>query len=1202
MKEDKNISSKAALFQQNTEERLRKSEMRYQNLFDLSPNGLLLEDLNGIILDVNISFCKSLGYKKEELIGKNIQIIIPKEDTDKILPNIKKIISETAMFHTTRNLKKDGNLCWMELKEILVSLPNDDEGILVVSNDITEQIQMEANLRESEYFFKESQRAAFIGSYKVNFQTGIWESSDVLDSIFGIEKFYERTIDSWIDIIYPEDQEMMHKYLLEEVIAKHTSFNKEYRIIRKLDNEIRWVQGKGEIKIDQSDNVVSMIGTIQDITEHKLSEEKLIEIESNARKNNELLRSILESPKGIIIFSLDTKYQYTAFTNSHKDTMKHIWGADIKVGMNMLDIILNPDDRQKAKCNFDSTLQGKHLTLIEEYGDDNLFRTSWENRYSPIYDHNEIIVGLTVFVTDITERKHIEKLLIDKEADLRKAQEIAKIGSWKREIDGKGWWSDEMYHIYGVSADTFTINKENILNLVHPDDRKKMETWNKACSEGKSPGELEFRVIHPNGEICYISGRGELTYNSEGKPLFINGTAQDITEHKQAENELIKAKIIAQESEAKFRAILENSQDAIGVSKNGNLIFSNSEYLNLYGYNSSDELIGKPTLDQIAPQEKAKVSEITINRENGKNVPGFYETIGVRKNGEEFPFEVKAGIFYFENELYNIAIIRDITERKLSEQKLLQSNIELNEAKEKAEESEERLFTFMNSIPDIVCYKDGEGRWLLANDADLELFDLVGVDYFGKTDIELCEFTNTIYKNAFTLCMESDELAWTNKGILQGIEKIPTLEGKIRTFEVYKIPIFYADGQRKGLAVIGRDITTLHETNEKLNIAKDKAEEASRLKSSLLSNMSHELRTPMAGILGFSEVLTHELTNPAQIKMVNSINKSGKRLMATLNSIMDLSLLESASLKVDYKLLHPVSCINNVFELFRNIAEDKNLDLDLIVKDKNIVVRVDYNLFQQVISSLIDNALKFTKKGGIKIEIDSKQTDGKVVFICRVNDTGIGIPKEMQELIFNEFRQASEGIARLYEGNGLGLTIAHKIVNLMNGKIKLESELGIGSTFTIELPGEISEDNTKKNSVNRKKVANTIIPLKGKDSKLPKVLYVEDNEINIQLTKVYLQNICDFEFVTDGEAAIEKVQQTQYNIILMDINLGHGIDGIETTKKIRSIKEYKDTPIIAVTGYTMPDEIENILAGGCNKVITKPFTKAQILELISLFT
>ena len=287
MKEDKNISSKAALFQQNTEERLRKSEMRYQNLFDLSPNGLLLEDLNGIILDVNISFCKSLGYKKEELIGKNIQIIIPKEDTDKILPNIKKIISETAMFHTTRNLKKDGNLCWMERKEILVSLPNDDEGILVVSNDITEQMQMEANLRESEYFFKESQRAAFIGSYKVNFQTGIWESSDVLDSIFGIEKFYERTIDSWIDIIYPEDQEMMHKYLLEEVIAKHTSFNKEYRIIRKLDNEIRWVQGKGEIKIDQSDNVVSMIGTIQDITEHKLSEEKLIEIESNATKKHD---------------------------------------------------------------------------------------------------------------------------------------------------------------------------------------------------------------------------------------------------------------------------------------------------------------------------------------------------------------------------------------------------------------------------------------------------------------------------------------------------------------------------------------------------------------------------------------------------------------------------------------------------------------------------------------------------------------------------------------------------------------------------------------------------------------------------------------------------------------------------------------------------------------------------------------------------
>jgi len=149
---------------------------------------------------------------------------------------------------------------------------------------------------------------------------------------------------------------------------------------------------------------------VQDITERKQAELALFESKEQARQNNELLRSIMESPKGMIIFSLDPQYRYTAFTVSYKETMKYIWGVDIKVGMNMLDIIHNDGDREKAKHNFDLTLRGEHLILFEEYGADDLYRTWWENRYSPIYSDTNTIVGLTVFVTDITERKQSEAI------------------------------------------------------------------------------------------------------------------------------------------------------------------------------------------------------------------------------------------------------------------------------------------------------------------------------------------------------------------------------------------------------------------------------------------------------------------------------------------------------------------------------------------------------------------------------------------------------------------------------------------------------------------------------------------------------------------------------------------------------------------------------------------------------------------------
>jgi len=193
-------------------------------------------------------------------------------------------------------------------------------------------------------------------------------------------------------------------------------------------------------------------------------------------------------------------------------------------------------------------------------------------------------------------------------------------------------------------------------------------------------------------------------------------------------------------------------------------------------------------------------------------------------SGKEREFQKKDGKI-----VSIVGIVTDITLQKNYEKELI-------EAKEKAEENEQRLFTFINSIHDVICYKDGYGKWLLANNADLELFCLQGVDYFGKTDFELSEYTDEVYKNAFINCMETDEIAWKQKTISNGIEIIPTVKGEKRIYEVSKVPIFYSNGERKGLAVIGRNISRLYETQEHLKVAKEKAEESEqRLKLATIS-------------------------------------------------------------------------------------------------------------------------------------------------------------------------------------------------------------------------------------------------------------------------------------------------------------------------------------------------------------------------------
>lgn len=381
----------------------------------------------------------------------------------------------------------------------------------------------------------------------------------------------------------------------------------------------------------------------------------------------------------------------------------------------------------------------------------------------------------------------------------------------------------------------------------------------------------------------------------------------------------------------------------------------------------------------------------------------------------------------------------------------------------------------------------------------------------------------------------------------------------------------------------------LRDKNNELEIAKERMEKASKARAEFLSTVSHELRTPLNAINGISHILLEEKPKASQIEYLKSLKFSGNYLLTYINEILEINRIESNNIEVEQINFNFKELLHNIQNSLKEQASQNNNEFKLEIGNEvpdNLIG--DPTKLSQIFINLINNALKFTHNGIITVKssvIHKSEEDCSLKF--EVKDTGIGIPKDKQESIFESFSQGSVEINRKYGGTGLGLTIVRRLVSLMGGKISVESEINKGSTFSFTLDFKIGEETVP---VNVNFVSDETIFIN------KKILLVEDNKINQMITKKIIEKkrmIC--ELCETGEDAILKLKENKYDLVLMDVHLP-GINGTIATEEIRKFD--KQTPIIALTAISLDENRDMLMSFGMNDVITKPFNPDNLYKVI----
>ncbi len=603
----------------------------------------------------------------------------------------------------------------------------------------------------------------------------------------------------------------------------------------------------------------------------------------------------------------------------------------------------------------------------------------------------------------------------------------------------------------------------------------------------------------------------------------------------------------------------------------------NHATLKIFGYRE-DKMLGM-SLYQLIPSLAGYI---------GKPFTKGLELSALNSQGQEFPIEFALAIMTIDGQPEQIAVLRDISERKAIEAQLQQHRESLQMMVHAATaETKAILDTAANAVITI----DQQGIIDTFNPAAEIMFGYKASEIRGKNVSILAHGVSVEQQMALLNNLSVNAPA----GIVDATREV-TAERKDGSTFPARLSVGHCELDSGKHLFVGfvEDITQQKNFERELLRAKDVAEQGARTKAVFLANMSHEIRTPMNAIIGFSEILLQKADiDPQYLGLINTIRESGKNLLAIINDILDFSKIEAGKIDLESVSMPLIDTIAKALGMLQLNAQNKGLSLNFSCgKDIPAQVTGDPTRLRQVVINLVSNAIKFTEKGRVDVSIET--TDDPDILRFSVRDTGCGISPEHQKEIFGAFSQGSTSTTRKYGGTGLGTTISKEIVEMMGGRIWFDSHEGQGSTFyfTARLPKASSE-----NAQDSEASVYEIPPRKTLN-----ILFAEDNDVNAKLVSQWFEHLDhNLTRVTDGLQAIEAFKRGGFDLIMMDIQMPH-MDGISATKVIRQYeREHQLQPIaiLAQTASMLETQQQSYFDAGFDLVVGKPINFSELLVTIA---
>ncbi len=986
------------------EESLIKSEEKYREIFENVQDVFYQVKLDGIVSEISPSIKHITDFSREELIGRQItDFYYNPSDRSTLIKNIQEK-GELKDYELKMKTKTGGIRNVSINARLILDMNGRPDHIDGAMRDITVRKIAEEALIESEKKYRQLIENAAELILLTDKNGNFIFANDAALKFSGYTP-QEITSFNYLDLVHEDYKKKVRTFYYRQFINKNEESSLQFPFYTK-SGEIKWLEQNVKLNMDGG-KLTGYQLIARDITERIILEDSL-------KENLIRMSGIIEGTPHLFFYTQDSDGNNTYAS----PTIEKITGYSINNWLSAKDWFVTDSAINKiAKERTHTHLRGELtkdpiLVEVKHAAGYAIFLEVYEN---PIFREGKVI-GLQGVAHDITERKKSEAALIDSERKFKDMAELLPQIIFETDENGTLTYTNEVsFKLFGYSKEDFS-QKLTALEMIDPKERSIAAENVLRVMRGEETTTHEYTALRKNGTTFPV-----MIFSSpiikNGKVLGLRGTIIDITERKNSEEQILLLS----------RAV-ENSPVTIMITdEEGKIEYVNRKFIELTGYTLEEVKGKKPSILKSGEKSDEDYNILWETIKSGKEWRGEFHNR--KKNGDSY-WESATIVPIKNDRIFFLALKEDITERKISEEKIL------------------LLANAIESVRECVTITDHENKILFTNNAFRETYGYSEQELIGK-DISLVRSQSVANKTTYDILPKTKDGGWY--GEVMNRKK----DGTDFPVHLSSAPIRDENGKQIALIGVASDITKDIIAREELIKAKEHAEQSDKLKSEFLAQMSHEVRTPLNILLSFSTYIKEILEEREHLtedldEYFLATSNAGKRIIRTIELILNMSDLKSGGfVNVPKQTDIYNDILKDVFHQLIGSVNENKVKFDLVQKSDSLFANVDQYSTEQLLIHIIDNAIKFTEKGHVRIYAEKNHHGNSVV---RIEDTGIGMSKEYLKRLFTAFSQEDQGYSRAYDGNGLGLALVKKYCELNNIQIDVQSEKGMGTIFTLTFP------------------------------------------------------------------------------------------------------------------------------------------------------